>query len=71
MSQKRYKKYRERGVVMVIVIELLVFYAVAVTIKYYKVKMLNRVNYSNYQNCLRALSETDPKLADYLKGRDS
>lgn len=35
-----------------------------VLIRYYK---KNEINYSNYQNCLRALSEYDSDLAQYLE----
>lgn len=50
-------------------IELLILYSGILTIKYFKLKNLNKINYSNYQNCLRALADTDPKLANYLKKR--
>jgi len=46
---------------------LLTLYSIVTTIgliKYYK---KNEINYSNYQNCLRALSEYDKDLAEYLE----
>ena len=52
---------------MIEIIELLTIYAVILTIKYYKLRKENKVNYSNYQCCLRALSETDPKLKEYIE----
>lgn len=47
-------------------IMLLIIYSVILTVKYFKLKELNKINYSNYQNCLRALADTDPDLANYL-----
>ena len=49
-------------------IELLILYSCILTIKYFKLRNLNEINYSNYQNCLRALADTDPNLSNYLKG---
>lgn len=46
---------------------LLFTYATIVTILYARKDRENRVNYSNYQCCLRALSETDPKLKEYIE----
>lgn len=48
-------------------IELLILYSGILTIKYFKLRNLNEINYSNYQNCLRALADTDPNLSSYLK----
>lgn len=49
-------------------IELLILYSGILTIKYFKLRNLNEINYSNYQNCLKALADTDPNLSNYLKG---
>lgn len=35
-------------------------------IKLYKTNKQKNIYYSNYQNCLRALKEYDPKLSEYL-----
>ena len=35
----------------------------------YDLYTANKIYYSNYQNVLLALSEYDPKLAEYLKKR--
>lgn len=35
--------------------------------EYFKLKKENEINYSNYQNCLRALAEYDPRLKEKLK----
>lgn len=48
-------------------IELFFFYSGVLTIKYFKLKKTNKINYSNYQNCLRSLADSDPKLANYLE----
>lgn len=41
---------------------------VAIT-EYMKLKKERDIYYSNYQNCLLALKEHDPKLARYLRGQ--
>ena len=33
-------------------------------------KEKNDINYSNYKNCLKALSEYDSSLANYISERD-
>lgn len=52
---------------MDILIILLFIYATIVAILYARKDKENRINYSNYQCCLRALSETDPKLKEYIE----
>lgn len=52
---------------MNILTTLLFTYAAIVTVLYARKDRENRINYSNYQCCLRALSETDPKLKEYIK----
>lgn len=52
---------------MNIFITLLFTYAAIVTVLYARKDRENRINYSNYQCCLRALSETDPKLKEYIE----
>lgn len=52
---------------MNILITLLFIYAALLTTLYAKKDKENRINYSNYQCCLRALSETDPKLKEYIE----
>ena len=52
---------------MNIFITLLFTYAAIVTVLYARKDKENRINYSNYQCCLRALSETDPKLKEYIE----
>ena len=48
-------------------IVLLLIYSIIITYSYLKIKKQNKINYSNYQNALKALSSFDPKLADFLK----
>lgn len=48
------------------ILEILIIYALIVTLKYIEKTQENKINYSNYVNCLRALSDTDPELAKYL-----
>lgn len=52
---------------MNILIILLLFYGMLVTMFYAIKDRENRINYSNYQCCLRALSETDSKLKEYIE----
>lgn len=52
---------------MNIFITLLFTYAAIVTVLYARKDKESRINYSNYQCCLRALSETDPKLKEYIE----
>lgn len=33
----------------------------------YKTNQKKKIYYNNYQQCLRALADSDPKLAEYLK----
>lgn len=47
---------------MNILIILLLFYGMLVTMFYARKDKENRINYSNYQCCLRALSEMDNRL---------
>lgn len=55
---------------MLYIIEILILYVGIMTIKYLKLKEKNKINYSNYQNCLKSLAETDPSLADYLRSKN-
>lgn len=52
---------------MNILIAFLFIYSALLTTLYAKKDRENRINYSNYQCCLRALSETDPKLKGYIE----
>lgn len=52
---------------MNILITLLFIYSALLTTLYAKKDKENRINYSNYQCCLRTLSETDPKLKEYIE----
>ena len=52
---------------MNILIILLLFYGMLVTMFYARKDKENRINYSNYQCCLRALLEMDPKLKEYIE----
>ena len=52
---------------MQMIIILALVYLSILTHLYVKKSKENEINYSNYQNCLRALSEYDSKLAAYLK----
>lgn len=52
---------------MNILITMLFTYAAIVTVLYARKDRENRINYSNYQCCLRALSEADPKLKEYIE----
>lgn len=47
--------------------KFLIIYAIVMTILYIKKNESNKINYSNYQNCLRALAEVDPKLKEYIE----
>ncbi len=44
----------------------LILYSILTTIAFIKYYRKNEINYSNYQNCLRALAEYDKNLAEYL-----
>lgn len=46
---------------------LLLFYTGAITIEYMKLRKKNKINYSNYKNCLKALASYDKELAEYLE----
>lgn len=46
---------------------LLILYSTLTTIALIKYYRKNEINYSNYQNCLRALSDTDPSLKEHLE----
>ena len=48
---------------------LLIIYSTVMTYLYVEKRHQNNVNYSNYQNCLIALSQFDKNLAEYLKNR--
>lgn len=52
---------------MNILTTLLFTHAAIVTVLYARKDKENRINYSNYQCCLRALSEMDPKLKEYIE----
>jgi|GEM_PF-3289419 len=54
----------------VIIIELLILYSGILTIKYLNLKKQNKINYSNFQNALRVITDSDPRLAKYLEGRN-
>lgn len=46
---------------------VLTLYSILTTIGFIKYYRKNEINYSNYQNCLRALAEYDKNLAEYLE----
>jgi len=46
---------------------ILTLYSILTTIAFIKYYRKNEINYSNYQNCLRALAEYDKNLAEYLE----
>lgn len=48
---------------------LLTIYSVVITNLFINKREENDRNYSNYQNCLKALAEYDPKLSAYLRQR--
>ena len=54
----------------VIIIELLILYSGILTIKYINLKKQNKINYSNFQNALRVITDSDPTLAKYLEERN-
>lgn len=54
----------------VIIIELLILYSGILTIKYINLKKQNKINYSNFQNALRVIIDSDPRLAKYLEERN-
>lgn len=54
---------------MNILTTLLFIYAAIVTILYAKKDRENRVNYSNYQNCLMVLMDNDPDLKRYIENK--
>lgn len=48
---------------------ILIFIIIVLINEYRKLYKKNRINYSNYINCLIALSEYDKNLANYLESR--
>lgn len=46
---------------------VLIYIIGCLIIKLSKLSEENKINYSNYRNCLLALAEYDPKLKDYLE----
>lgn len=36
-------------------------------IRLYQISQKNKIYYNNYQQCLKALSDFDPKLKEYLE----
>lgn len=52
---------------MINLILILTLYSILITIGFIKYYRKNEINYSNYQNCLRALAEYDPRLKEKLK----
>lgn len=45
---------------------LMIIYSVLI-IALYKSNQKKKIYYNNYQQCLRALADNDPKLAEYLR----
>lgn len=43
------------------IFEIILIYAL------YKTNRKKKIYYNNYKQCLRALADSDPKLAEYLK----
>ena len=54
----------------VIIIELLILYSGILTIKYINLKKQNKINYSNFQNALRVITDSDPRLTKYLEEKN-
>lgn len=52
---------------MIDIITFLIIYSTLTTIGLIKYYMKNKINYSNYINCLRALSDTDTSLKEHLE----
>ena len=50
----------------IIIIMLIIICFISIRIAYY-FYVKNKINYNNYQNALRALSDTDPSLKEYMK----
>lgn len=46
---------------------ILLIYNVILICLLYKSNQKKKIYYNNYQQCLRALSESDPKLKKYLE----
>lgn len=49
---------------------MIIIYNVAIVNALYKANQKKKLYYNNYQQCLRALGEHDPKLAEYLEGKN-
>lgn len=54
---------------MIKYITLLLIYSILATIEFMRLLKQNEILLSNYQNCLRALADADPKLKEYLEKR--
>lgn len=51
-------------------IEIIIAYSIFITIKCYDFYKKYKINYSNYQNSLKALAEYDPELKKYLEHQE-
>lgn len=49
------------------VIKIILAYSFVITIVFYKLYKKYLITNTSYQNCLKALSQTDPGLTEYLK----
>lgn len=47
--------------------QILILIIVALIYTLYKNYKKTKIYYNNYQQCLRALADSDPKLAEYLR----
>lgn len=52
------------------IISLFIFIIIVLVMEYRKLYKTNKINYSNYRNCLFALSEYDKDLYNYLESLD-
>ena len=46
---------------------VLLIYNTVLIYALYRANQKKKIYYNNYQQCLRALSDSDPKLAEYLR----
>ena len=45
----------------------LLIYNIVLIYALYRANQKKKIYYNNYQQCLRTLSDSDPKLAEYLR----
>ena len=54
-------------IIIIFILSITNIMAIQIAVGYRK---KNKINYSNYQNCLLALAEADPQLAEYLSKKE-